>query len=382
MNVYLDNAATTPMDPEVVALMTRVMTENYGNPSSIHALGRKSRTLIEKSRKKVAKHLGVAPGEIFFTSGGTEADNMAISCAVRDLGVTHIITSPLEHHAVLHSAERMVEEHGVKLSIVQLLPDGHVDLGHLKTLLEENADRKTLVSLMHANNEVGNLLDVAQVGALCRENGAYFHTDTVQTIGHLEVTPKEWGVHFLAASAHKFHGPKGIGFIYVDENVQVKPILTGGSQERNMRGGTENLIGIVGMAKALDIAIEELDEIRTRLTDIRNHMMTRLQNEIEGVKFNGDYNGRTNYIVLNVAFPDNGDGDMMLFNLDIAGIAASGGSACSSGSNVGSHVLRAIGKNLNMNSVRFSFGKFTTKEDVDYAVDKLVELINGKAVQA
>lgn len=377
MKVYLDNAATTPVDERVIELMTKVLKENYGNPSSIHEHGRKSRTLIEKSRKKVAAALGVSPGEILFTSGGTEADNMALNCAVKDLGCTHIITSPIEHHAVLYTAERLATCDEVQLSLVEILPNGHINTEHLKQLLEEHSDKKTLVSLMHANNEIGNMIDLAEIGAICKEHDAYFHSDTVQTIGHWDVKPKECGVHFMAASAHKFNGPKGVGFIFVDENVQVKPMILGGSQERNMRGGTENLVGIVGLAKSLEISIAEMDELKERVIGFRKHMISRLQAEIEGVVINGDYDGLTNYIPLNVSFPATNDGEMLLFNLDIAGVSASGGSACSSGSNIGSHVMRAINADSSKTSIRFSFGKQNTLEEVDYTVDRLVELFQG-----
>lgn len=376
MKVYLDNAATTPVDERVIELMTKVLKENYGNPSSIHAHGRKSRTLIEKSRKKVAAALGVSPGEILFTSGGTEADNMALHCAVKDLGCNHIITSAIEHHAVLYTAERLEREGCVHLSHVNILANGHVDMEHLKQLLEEHADKTSLVSLMHANNEIGNMIDLKEVGTICAEHKAYFHTDTVQTIGHWDIKPKECGVHFLAASAHKFNGPKGIGFIYVDENVQVKPMILGGSQERNMRGGTENLVGIVGLAKSLEISLAEMDEMKERILGFRKHMIARLTSEIEGVVINGDYNGRTNYIPLNVSFPAHKDGEMLLFNLDIAGVSASGGSACSSGSNIGSHVLRALNADSSKSSIRFSFGKYNTMEEVDFTVDRLVEIFS------
>lgn len=377
MKVYLDNAATTPVDERVIELMTKVLKDTYGNPSSIHSHGRKSRTLIEKSRKKVAEALGVSPGEILFTSGGTEADNMALHCAINDLGCRHIITSPIEHHAVLYTAERLAQSDHVGLSMVEVLPDGHINIEHLKQLLAEHADKKPLVSIMHANNEIGNMIDLAEIGAICREHGAIFHSDTVQTIGHWHVKPKECGVHFLAASAHKFNGPKGVGFIYVDENVRVKPIILGGSQERNMRAGTENLVGIVGLAKSLEVSLEEMDEMKERILGFRKHMIARLQAEIEGVVVNGDYNGQTNYIPLNVSFPAHQDGEMLLFNLDIVGISASGGSACSSGSNIGSHVMRALNADASKTSIRFSFGKYNTLEEIDYTVDRLVEQLTG-----
>lgn len=375
MKVYLDNAATTPVDPEVIELMSRVMIEHYGNPSSIHEQGRKARTLIEQSRKKIAGHLDVSPGEIFFTSGGTEADNMALNCAVNDLGCTHIITSPLEHHAVLHTAQNISSRQGIQLSLVRLKENGHVDLEDLEKILQSHQDDKFIVSLMHANNEIGNILDIQRVGGVCKEYGALFHSDTVQTVGHLEVKPRECQIDFLAASAHKFHGPKGIGCIYVNEDISIKPMLQGGSQERNMRGGTENITGIVGMAKALDIAMNEMIHESKRITGLKKHMIERIKKEIPGAVFNGDAEGNSNYTVLNIGVPVNSDDDMVLFNLDIAGIAASGGSACSSGSSIGSHVLRAINAPTDKTGIRFSFGRFTTREEIDFALDKLKELV-------
>lgn len=377
MKVYLDNAATTPIDEQVIELMTKVLREQYGNPSSIHSHGRKARTFIEKSRKKVASILEAAPGEIFFTSGGTEADNMAINCAVNDLGCDHIITSRIEHHAVLHTASHVCNGDDLKLSYVNLTENGHVDLEHLKQLLAENQSRKTLVSLMHANNEIGNMLPLKTVGDLCKEYKAYFHTDTVQTIGHWEVKPRDCGVHFLAASAHKFNGPKGAGFIFIDDSIQVKPMIHGGSQERNMRGGTENIAGIVGLAKSLELSLNEIPEVKARIIQMRDHMIQRLKADIPGVSFNGDYNGDTNYIVLNVGLPNHDDSDMLLFNLDIAGISASGGSACSSGTNIGSHVLSALNADSSKSSIRFSFGKYNTIEEIDYTMDRLVEIVTG-----
>lgn len=376
MKVYLDNAATTPVDERVIELMTQVLREQFGNPSSIHSHGRKARTYIEKSRKKVAQMLGASPGEIFFTSGGTEADNMALNCAVDDLGCTHIITSPIEHHAVLHTASHICKAKNLKLSLVKLTENGHVDLSHLEQLLKEHSDQKTLVSLMHANNEIGNMLPLKEVGALCETHNAYFHSDTVQTIGHWEVDPKACGVHFLAASAHKFNGPKGCGFIFIDDSIRVKPMIHGGSQERNMRGGTENLIGIVGLAKAMEISVEEIPEVKARITELRSHMIDRISKEIPAAVFNGDYAGNTNYIVLNVALPNYDESDMLLFNLDISGISASGGSACSSGTNIGSHVLQALNVDESKTSVRFSFGKYNTLEEVDYTIDQLVNIVS------
>jgi cysteine desulfurase len=371
MSVYLDNAATTQIDSEVIEAVCRVMKENFGNPSSVHGHGRKARAEIEKARRTVASHLKASPAEIFFTSGGTEADNMAILCSIRDLGVKRIITSKIEHHAVLHTAE-CAEKDGVELVFVKLTPNGHVDLGLLEELLSSGP--KTLVSLMHANNEIGNLLDLKKVSEMCRRNGAYFHTDTVQTMCHYEFDLQELDVDFLTASAHKFHGPKGIGFLYINSKVQIKPMIHGGAQERNMRGGTENIYGIVGLAKAMDVAYAELEQHHKHVQGLKTYMISELRSAVEGVKFNGDAEGDSLYTVLNVCFPHTPISEMLLFNLDIMGISASGGSACSSGSNVGSHVLAQLDRDQQRPAIRFSFSKFNTQEDIDFTVSKIAEL--------
>jgi cysteine desulfurase len=381
MRVYFDNAATTPLDPEVIKVMHDTMVNYYGNPSSIHQEGRQSRTLIERARKTVANLLEVAPGEIFFTSGGTEAHNMAIRNLVQDLCITDIISTRIEHHAVLHTIESC-EKEGVKCHYVNLLPDGHVDFEHLEKLLQETANGKVLVSLMHANNEIGNLLNVEKAGGLCRQYGAFFHCDTVQTVAHLPLQLKKWDVHFMAASAHKFNGPKGVGFLYIDSNVKISPFIQGGAQERNMRGGTENLYGIVGLAKAMEIAYAEMEQQHEHIQGIKSYMISQLEENIPGVEFNGDVKGENLYTVLNVAFPPSPAAEMLLFNLDIEGVAASGGSACSSGSDVGSHVLRELPIKENFINVRFSFGKYNTKEEVDFVVGKLVEILKLKQVAA
>lgn len=376
MKVYFDNAATTPMDPEVIDAMIPFMKEHYGNPSSIHSFGRQTRAAIEAARKSAAKYLNVSPGEIFFTSGGTEANNMAIQCAVRDLGVQHIITSPIEHHAVLHTVETLEKEGKIRMSLVQLDEKGSIRLSHLEELLQTGG--KTLVSLMHANNEIGNLLPIKKVSELCRKYDAYFHTDTVQTMGHYTFDLKELSVDFLNCAAHKFHGPKGVGFIYINSRIKVHPFIHGGSQERNMRGGTENLIGIIGLAKAMEVAYRDLKEHQEHIQGLKSHMIKKLKAEIPGVSFNGDAEGSSLYTVLNVQLPATPNAEMLLFNLDIAGIASSGGSACTSGSNAGSHVLRGIGSDMNRPSVRFSFSKFNTIEEVDYVVEKLREMVVEK----
>jgi len=372
MKVYLDNAATTAIHPDVVEAMIPVLKNQFGNPSSIHAYGREARSLIEASRKKVAILLKTSPAEIFFTSGGTEADNMAIRCGMYDLGLKHAITSALEHHAVLHTLEELAHKGEIKLSLVNVDSQGHVDLNHLEELLKNN--ERSFVSLMHANNEIGTLLPLHQVGELCRKHDAIFHSDTVQTIGHFVHDLSTLPIDFIACAAHKFHGPKGIGFLYISNRVKIKPFITGGAQERNMRGGTENVHGIVGLAKALEIAYADMEKDMAHVKGLKNYMADRLKNEIEGVQFNGDISEDSLYTVLNVSFPKIDSAEMLLFNLDIAGIACSAGSACTSGSNVGSHVLRGINTDMSRPSIRFSFCRFTTKEELDYTIENLKKL--------
>ncbi len=373
MKVYFDNAATTPVNKEVIEVMVKVMEEDFGNPSSTHSHGRKVRTLLEDSRKQVATLLNCTPGEIFFTSGGTEADNMALRKAVTDLGVKNIISSPIEHHAVSHTLEELAKQHSVDLHMVNFFPNGHIDLNHLESLLKLYPN--TLVSLMHANNELGNLLDIDKVGELCRQYNALFQCDTVQTIGHIPIDLQKTNITFLAGAAHKFNGPKGIGFIYINHKTKIKPLITGGSQERNMRGGTENVYGIVGLAKAFEMAISNLDKDRKYIQNLKDYMIAELKSNFEDIRFNGDPEGNSLYTVLNVNFPPTPIAEMILFKLDIAGISASGGSACSSGSNVGSHVLAALNVAQERPSVRFSFGKQNTKEEVDYVMGKLIEML-------
>ncbi|HRH67343.1 MAG TPA: cysteine desulfurase family protein [Bacteroidia bacterium] len=377
MRVYLDNAATTPLDPEVLEAMLPVLKNGFGNPSSIHAFGREVKTALESSRKTVARILHAAPSEIFFTSGGTEADNTAIVCSVRDLGIRHIITSRIEHHAVLHTVEELEKEGKIKLSFVNLDEKGNVNLAHLEELLRTN--ERSLVSLMHANNELGNVLPLKEVGALCKQYDALFHSDTVQTMGHFPIHLPELNVHFITCAAHKFHGPKGVGFLYISNTVKIHPFIFGGAQERNMRGGTENVYGIVGLAKALELATSHMDAHKEHILGLKKYMIEKLVEAIPGIQFNGDSaSDESLYTVLNVAFPPSESSEMLLFNLDIAGIACSGGSACSSGSNAGSHVLKAIYGEVDRPSVRFSFSKYNTKEEIDFVVDKLKELYSVK----
>jgi len=373
MKVYLDNAATTPLDAEVAKEMYKVMCEEFGNPSSTHSHGRIVRTIIEDSRKKVAQLLNCTPGEIFFTSGGTEADNMAIRKSVEDKGVKNIITSAIEHHAVSHTIEELAHQGKVNLHLVNLLPNGHIDISHLEELLTSHSN--VLVSLMHANNEIGNLLDIEKVGDLCKQYQALFHCDTVQTIGHYSFDLQNLNIDFLACAAHKFNGPKGVGFIYINHTTKIHPFITGGAQERNMRGGTENVYGIVGFAKAMEIAYASLHEKKNHIAGLKNYMIGKLNELIPGIIFNGDAQGNSLYTVLNVNFPPTPIAEMILFKLDIAGISASGGSACSSGSNVGSHVLAALKVDPNRPSVRFSFGKHNTTQEIDYVLEQLQKML-------
>ena len=372
--IYLDNAATTPLNQEVLDAMLPYMTTHFGNPSSIYSYGRESRLAIETARKKVAKLLNAHPGEIFFTSGGTESDNMAIAAAIHDLGCRHIITSPIEHHAVLHAVEHFDHSNVVTSSYVNVLPDGHIDFTDLENQLAAQEVR-CLVSLMHANNEIGNLLDIHRVGEICKKYNAIFHSDTVQTVGHYKLDLRNTPVHFATAAGHKFHGPKGVGILYINDNIKIKPIIFGGGQERNMRAGTENLYGIVGFAKALEMADANLEKESAAIQSLKTYMIGQLEKNIPGIHFNGDYAGKSLYTVLNVAFPKTERSEMILFNLDINHICVSGGSACSSGADQGSHVIRAINNNPNLVAVRFSFSKYNTKEEVDAVVAKLQELI-------
>lgn len=372
--IYFDNAATTPLDPSVLEAMLPYMTEHFGNPSSIYSYGRETRLVIENARKTVARILHAHPGEIFFTSGGTESNNTAIASAIRDLGCTHIITSRIEHHAVLHTVEHFDQSDVVTVGYVKILPDGHIDLADLEEQLKDTTER-CLVSLMHANNEIGNILDIHAVGNICKKYNAIFHSDCVQTVGHYPLNLRSTPVHFITGSGHKFHGPKGVGILYVNENVKIKPLIFGGGQERNMRAGTENLYGIIGFAKALELATEHYDKDREYIQSIKDHAMELMKKSIPGIAFNGDHSGKSLYTVLNVSIPKTEKSEMILYNLDINNICASGGSACTSGVDQGSHVIRAIHANPNKIAVRFSFSKYNTKEEVDQLVDRLKEFI-------
>jgi len=372
--IYLDNAATTPLEPALLQAMMPYLTTNFGNPSSIYSYGRETRLAIENARKTVAKILHAHPAEIFFTSGGTESSNTAITASVRDLGCKHIISSAIEHHATLHTVDHLQKTGEATVSHVNLLSNGHVDLNHLETLLKESTV-KCLVTLMHANNETGNMLDLQETGAICKKYGAVFHSDTVQTVGHFPFDLRNTPVDFVTGAGHKFHGPKGVGILYINEKIKITPFVQGGSQERNMRAGTENLYGIVGFAKALEMATEAYETDSEYINGLKVYMMQQLQEKIPSVSFNGDPLGKSLYAVLSVSFPKTDKSEMLLFSLDMNNICASGGSACTSGADQGSHVIRAINNNPDLVTVRFSFSKHNTKEEIDTVIAKLQELV-------
>ncbi len=377
--VYFDNAATTPISEEVINAMIPVLRGQYGNPSSIHAEGRGVRTILEAARKSVAQCIGASTSEIFFTSGGTESNNMAIKCAVRDLGVTRIISSPIEHHCGTHAIEAVQQHQGVEVHWLPVDHLGRIDFGDLENALKAGNGQTTLVTLMHANNEIGTMIDLEKMSLLCQQYGAYLHSDTVQTVGHFPLNVQKTPVHFISGAAHKFHGPKGVGFIYINGTTAVKPFIDGGAQERNMRGGTENVYGIVGLAKALELACAEMETRAAKIKHVRDYMRERIEATFEDIRFNGDIDGDNLYTVLNVSFPPSAKNELMLFNMDIAGISVSGGSACSSGAEKGSHVLEAIQADPGRKSIRFSFSHYNTLEEVDFVVEKMKTFIGAKS---
>ena len=379
--VYLDNAATTQVRQEVIERMQEALAQHYGNPSSTHSFGRSAKTAVEQARKTIAKTLNAQPSEIIFTSGGTEADNMILRCAVRDLEVKTIMTSKIEHHAVLHTVEELEKEYGINLWFVDLDEFGNPNLGHLETLLKKD-DSKKLVSLMHVNNEIGNITDIAAVGELCKANNALFHSDTVQSIGHYPWDVQGVHVDFLAAAAHKFHGPKGIGFAYIRKNSGLKPLILGGSQERGFRAGTESFHNIVGLEEAFIKSYEHLEEETKTIRELKRYFVERVLAEVSGAECNGLSGDmeKSTYTLANIRLPfDKQKGLMLLFHLDMKGIACSKGSACQSGSNQGSHVLNEIlsGEELDKPSLRFSFSMYNTKEELDYTVEVLKEFANS-----
>jgi len=371
--IYFDNAATTPIDPMVFEAMTPYFTEHFGNPSSIYSYGRENRLAIEKARKSVAAALHAHPSEIFFTSGGTESSNTAIFASVKELGCTRIISSPIEHHATLHTCNFIAAKGDASLEFVNVLPNGHIDLNDLELKLSSSSE-KTLITLMHANNEIGNITNIKRIGELAQQYNAIFHADTVQTVGHFPIDLSEIKVDFITGASHKFHGPKGVGLLYINANNKVNPFIHGGGQERNMRAGTENIYGIVGFAKALEIAMQNHETEKKHIAALKSYLKTSLEENINGVVFNGDPEGESLYTVLSVGFPRTEKSEMLLFNLDIRNICVSGGSACSSGANQGSHVINAL-KVPEQSTVRFSFSKYNTRQEVDAVVEALRELV-------
>ena len=372
--IYFDNAASTPLDPVVLESMMPFLSEQFGNPSSIYSYGRETRMAIEQARKSVAKNLGARTSEIFFTSGGTESSNTILNAAIENLGCTHIISSPIEHHATLHAVQHLAKKENVQLSFVAILPNGHIDIAHLETLLTNNTE-KTIVSIMHANNEIGNMIDLFEVGSICKKHNAYFHSDTVQTVGHFPFDLSHTPVDFITGASHKFHGPKGIGLLYINEHIKIVPFIHGGAQERNMRAGTENVYGIVGFAKALEIASSNYEKDSEYIQSLKKYMYDLLIEKIPGTSFNGDPFGNSLYTLLSVNFSKSEKTEMILFNLDIHHICASGGSACSSGAQQGSHVIQALNKDSQLATIRFSFSKHNTKAEIDKVVETLASLL-------
>jgi len=380
MSIYLDNAATTKVDPLVMESMLPFLSGTYGNPSSIHSFGRESKAAIEKSRKKVAELLNTSPSSIFFTSGGTEADNFAIVRSIQQFKIKKAITSPLEHHAVLHTLEYLSKIGEIELELLETDQNGNLNLDQLSKSLDTNTP--TFVSLMHGNNEIGTMYPVHEIAEIVKAKNGIFHSDTVQTVGHFKHDLSKWKTDFMVGAGHKFHGPKGVGFLYVSSDVKIMPLIHGGAQERNMRGGTENISGIVGLATALELAHSEMDAHRIHIEGLKTLIIKRLSEEIHDVKFNGESGNleKSLYTVLNVSLPASESNEMLIFNLDINKICASGGSACSSGSELGSHVLKGIKADPLRGAVRFSFGKFNTSEEIELAVQVLTKMYARKEV--
>jgi len=376
--IYFDNASTTPIDPRVQKKMIEIIETQYGNPSSIHFHGRHARSIVEDARKRIAEHLGASIGEIFFTSSATEANNMILKNAVEFLGIKRIISSPIEHHCVLHSLDHIRSNKEVEIVLLDVDNKGNIDLEQLKNLLSQG--EKTMVSLMLGNNEIGTMLDLATVSKICSDAGVLFHTDSVQAMGKYDININDTPVSFLSGTAHKFHGPKGIGFFYMNGDNLIPPFIHGGAQERNMRAGTENVIGIAAMAEAMDIAVAERELVTEHINELRTHFINRMENELHDIKINGNTESHYMHHVLSVSFPPTPKADMLMFNLDIAGISASSGSACSSGIEEDSHVLVAINHPGERKSVRFSFSKFNTIEEVDAVVEKLKSMTPVKEV--
>ena len=376
MQVYLDNAATTPLDPQVYEAMQPYLKERFGNPSSTHSFGRASKSAVESARKKVAELLNATPGEIFFTSGGTEADNTTLHGLIRRYNIKHVITTHIEHHAVLHTLEYLESLGLTSLIYLEIDQEGNFNIDQLTNLLQEKKD--VLVTLMHANNEIGNLYDLNQIGELCKEHNALFHSDTVQTMGRYVLDLDKTNINAVIGSAHKFHGPKGMGFMYVNADKRIPPFILGGGQERELRAGTENVSGIVGLSKALEVAYDQLPTNRKHIEHLKSKMRDSLNDIIPGVRFNGKSGDikHSLYSVLSVSLPPSSKNEMILFQLDLKDIAASGGSACGSGALKGSHVINALETDSDRTTIRFSFSKFNTEEEIDYTIATLKDIFN------
>ena len=372
MRVYFDNASTTPLLPEVKEVMKDVIDNHYGNPSSIHLFGRQSKTIIEDARKQIAERINASTGEVFFTSGATEANNMSLFGSVRDLGVQRIISSPTEHHCILHTLDVISDQDGVEVVYLTVDKNGSINLEELAEVLQEG-NKKTLVSLMQANNEIGTLHPIELIAQLCQSHNALFHCDMAQSIGKYPLDLNTTPIAFLSGSAHKFYGPKGVGFVYVNNDNIIKPMFHGGDQERGMRSGTENIYGIAGMAKAYSMAYDEMEERHNYVSRLKKHFKTRLINELYDIQFNGDEEHQL-YNVLSVSFPPSEKAPLIMMNLDIAGISASAGSACSSGVESDSHVLSAIGHDSTRKTVRFSLSHLNTLEEIDFVMQKLKKI--------
>lgn len=381
MKIYLDNAASTAVDPKVLEIMMPWLTDGYGNPSSIHSKGRETRAAVEKARKTVAGRLNASTAEIFFTSGGTESNNFVLQNAVNHLGIKHIISSKIEHHCVLHTLELLAENQEISIHFVDILRDGHIDMASLKEILA-GLEEPAMVSLMYVNNELGNILDVKSVGELCTQYGALFHTDSVQAITHQEIDLQELKIDFLSGSAHKFHGPKGIGFLYSKADHQVKPLIIGGSQERNMRAGTENVASIVGLAEAMELGYAHLEEDRIYIQGLKDYFIDNVKERLPEATFVGDISEKSQYTILNISFENYSNSSLLLLNLDIEGVCVSGGSACSSGADAGSHVLASVYPDKSIKeSIRFSFSKTNTRKELDLVLDYLTDQLESKRAE-
>ena len=377
MRIYFDNASTTPMLTAVIDHMVKVSREDFGNPSSIHQHGRKAKSIVENARKLVAKALNASLGEVFFTSSATEANNMILKNAVQDLGIQKIISSPTEHHCVLHSLDYLTLHNKCMVEYIEVDKYGNINYNHLEVLLK-NSNAKTMVSIMHGNNEIGTMTDIEKIGMMCKDYQTLFHCDSVQTIGKYSIDVQAAHISFLSGSAHKFHGPKGVGFVYINNKNIISPYIHGGAQERNMRAGTENVTGIAGLAMALELAVQNMDSNRNKIQHLRQVFKQRLEKEFDDIQFNGRQDDLFMSHVLSVSFPPGPKADMLVMNLDIAGISASSGSACSAGIEEDSHVLVAIGHPAERKTIRFSFSALNTDEEIHYTVEKLKSMTSAK----